>query len=249
MTDRTRTITQPGRLLTSLRDRQLFASPEDRRRFVIHAVLAGVALATVTVLVGPRLAFLTDAAEIRRIVQGFGVWGPLALIALQASQVVLAPVPGQVLAVVAGYLYGPWWGTLYNLLGIVLGSTIAFWLAKRFGRPYVASIVHEDVLAGFDAIDDDHIRVALFVMFLVPGLPDDALCFVGGLTRIPLWQLVVLAAVGRAPAFFLVNVVGDLFGTGRAIEGLVLAGAVVAVSVIAYLHRGRLVGYLLTQEG
>jgi uncharacterized membrane protein YdjX (TVP38/TMEM64 family) len=223
---------------------RLFASRRARRRFLVHAAVVVAVVAVVATVAGPYLAVLGDAAALRAFVGRFGVWAPFVFVFLQAVQVVVAPVPGQLLAVAAGYLFGPWWGTLYNVAGITLGSTAAFWLSRRFGRAYVERIVHEDALARFDAFGDGYARPALFVAFLVPGLPDDLLCFVGGLTTVPLWQLVVLAAVGRTPAFFLANVVGGFLGAGRIDAALALAGVLVALSAIGYLHRDRLVGLL-----
>ena len=202
-------------LLDRLRERfggvRIFASSRSRTRFVVHALVVAAGLAVAGVLLGPHLAFLTDARAVRTFVRGYGVWAPVVLIALQAVQVVAAPVPGQVLAVVAGYLFGAWWGTLYNMIGITIGSTVAFWLSRRYGRAYVEDIVHEGALERFDAIGDDYARPALFFLFLIPGLPDDVICFAGGLTDIPLWQLVVLAvvgpAVGRSRLFVLALVV------------------------------------------
>jgi len=232
-------------LLDRLRERfggvRIFASSRSRTRFVVHALVVAAGLAVAGVLLGPHLAFLTDARAVRTFVRGYGVWAPVVLIALQAVQVVAAPVPGQVLAVVAGYLFGAWWGTLYNMIGITIGSTVAFWLSRRYGRAYVEDIVHEGALERFDAIGDDYARPALFFLFLIPGLPDDVICFAGGLTDIPLWQLVVLAVVGRAPAFFLVNVVGAMLGTGRFEAAIAITVVLSGLTLLGYLYRDRLV--------
>jgi uncharacterized membrane protein YdjX (TVP38/TMEM64 family) len=185
---------------------------------------------------------VTDADAVRAFILRYGIWGPLVLIALQAGQVVLAPIPGQVLAVVAGFLYGAWWGTLYNMIGITIGSAIAFWLARRFGRTYVEGIIAADKLETFDAVDDDYAALGLFVLFLFPGLPDDVLCFIGGLTSIPFWKLVAIAVLGRAPAFFLVNVVGEFAESGDFTAAIVLSLALIALSVLAYLQRDSIVG-------
>jgi uncharacterized membrane protein YdjX (TVP38/TMEM64 family) len=226
----------------------IFKSARSRRRFVLHLTVAVVLLAGLTVLVHRHLNVLTDAEALRAFIRRYGIWGPLVLVALQTGQVVLAPIPGQILAVVAGYLFGAWWGTLYNMIGITIGSAIAFWIARRYGRAYVEGIVHEEALDQFDAIDDDYAGLTLFLLFLFPGLPDDVLCFAGGLTTIPLWKLVVIAIVGRAPAFFLVNVVGDFVGTGQFLAALVLTAALLALSALAFLNRDRLVGYFGESE-
>ncbi|MGQ4556316.1 VTT domain-containing protein [Halobellus sp. GM3] len=230
-----------GPLRSRLGETQLFASAADRRRFLLHSTVAVVAVAVGVVLLRRRLAFLTSASELREFIRGYGVWAPLVLIGLQTLQVVLAPVPGQILAVVAGYLFGAWWGTLYNMIGITLGSAVAFWLSRRFGRSYVERVVSDEALDTFDSVNDGYVRLSLFVFFLIPGLPDDVLCFAGGLTKLPLWQLVLIAAVGRAPAFFLANVVGDFLGTEQVAAAVGLAAGVLLLSAIGYLNRDRIV--------
>jgi uncharacterized membrane protein YdjX (TVP38/TMEM64 family) len=201
----------------------------------VTAFLVGAA-----VLLRRQVAFLTDVEAARAYVRGFGVWAPLAVIVLQALQIVLAPIPGQVLGAVAGYLFGPWWGTLYNMIGITVGSTAAFWLSRRFGRAYVERMVADDALATFDAFVERRGLASLFVLFLIPGLPDDALCFLGGLTPIPIRKLVVVAIVGRTPAFFLVNVLGDRVAAGDVRTAVALFVLVAVLSVLGYLKRDRI---------
>jgi uncharacterized membrane protein YdjX (TVP38/TMEM64 family) len=219
---------------------RLFASPRARRRVLLHLLLVILLFVGATVLLRRQVAFLADAEAARAYVRSFGVWAPLVLIVLQALQVVLAPVPGQVLAAVAGYLFGPWWGTLYNVVGIGIGSTAAFWLSRRFGRAYVERMVAEDALTTFDGFVERRGLLSLFVLFLIPGLPDDAICFVGGLTPIPLRRLVVVAVVGRAPAFFLANVFGDLLATGETEVAVGLLVLIAGLSALGYANRDRI---------
>lgn len=223
---------------------RVFKSPRARRRFLVHLLVAAAIVAGLLVLARRELAFLFSASEARAFVASFGLWAPVVLIVLQAAQVVLAPVPGQVLAVVAGYLFGPWWGTLYNMVGITIGSTAAFWLSRRYGRAYVERVVHPDSLERFDGIGDHHALVSLFILFLIPGLPDDVLCFVGGLTTVPLRRLVVIAVIGRAPAFFLANVFGGLVGTGERTMAVLVLALAVGLSVLGYLYRDQIVDAL-----
>lgn len=230
-----------NRVWTRLGNIRVFASSRSRRHFIVHLFVLVLAFLAATVVVQRHFAFLTDTPALREFIRGYGLLAPVVLVALQAVQVVVAPVPGQVLAVVAGYLFGVWWGTLYNMIGITIGSTIAFWISRRYGRAYVENIVQEEALARFDAVSDDYGQAALFFLFLVPGLPDDVICFAGGLTDIPLWQLVVLAVIGRAPAFFLVNVVGDMLGTGNILTAVVLAVVLVVISAVGYRYRDLLI--------
>ncbi|MFW6003019.1 MAG: TVP38/TMEM64 family protein [Halanaeroarchaeum sp.] len=220
---------------------RIFVSTAARNRLVLHAILVTVVFVVLVFVFRVQLEFLTDSRAIRETIREFGRMAPLVLVALQAIQVVVAPIPAQALAAVAGYLFGPWWGTLYNMIGITIGSTAAFWLSRRFGRSYVERMIDEETLGAVDEYVAQHGLVSLFVLFLIPGLPDDALCFVGGLTQIPLWKLVVIAVVGRAPAFFLVNVFGDLVARGNGYAALLLFVFFVALSLAGYLGRDRIV--------
>ncbi|AZH25502.1 TVP38/TMEM64 family protein [Haloplanus aerogenes] len=219
---------------------RLFASPHARRRVAVHAFVLCLLFVGAAVLFRRHAAFLTDAEAARAYVRGFGVWAPLVLISLQALQIVLAPIPGQVLGAVGGYLFGPWLGTLYNMIGITIGSTAAFWLSRRFGRSYVERMIDDDALATFDTFVEQRGLLSLFVLFLIPGLPDDILCFLGGLTPIPIRKLVVVAIVGRTPAFFLANVFGDLLATGDIGAALGLLVLVGGLSLFGYLNRKRI---------
>ena len=120
--------------MDDIRPPRVFRSSTARRRFLLHAVVVTVAALVAGSVVIDQFEFLLEPEEARSFVASFGLFAPAVLILLQAMQVVFAPIPGQVLAVVAGYLFGPWWGTLYNVIGITIGSTAAFWLSRRYGR-------------------------------------------------------------------------------------------------------------------
>lgn len=219
---------------------RLFTSPRARRQVVVHLLVVAVLFVAAAVLFRQYVTVLSDAEAARAYVRSFGAWAPVALIVLQALQIVLAPVPGQVLAAAGGYLFGPWWGTLYNMIGVTIGSTAAFWLSRRFGRAYVERMIDPDALATFDSFVERRGLLSLFVLFLIPGLPDDAICFVGGLTPLPLRKLVLVAIVGRTPAFFLANVLGDLVATGDIELAAGLFVLITVLSVFGYLNRDRI---------
>jgi uncharacterized membrane protein YdjX (TVP38/TMEM64 family) len=145
---------------------------------------------------------------LRTILIGWGWWGPLALIGLQVAQVLIAPLPGQVLGLVGGYVYGPWLGTLINMTGTLLGSGLAMALARRFGRPLVQRFVSPQWLDRLDGLAVKRGAAVFFLIFLLPFLPDDAACFVAGLSPLPLKELLLLAAIGRLPGVFIPNWLG-----------------------------------------
>jgi len=152
-----------------------------------------------------------------------GLWAPLAIVLLQIAQVLLAPIPGQVVGVAAGYLFGAPLGTFYSLLGTGVGSWIALSLARAYGRPLVERLVPQQTLAWLDAGAQRRGLFFFVLVFLLPFLPDDLACLAGGLTRIPIPALVAVAVTGRIPGL----VVSSWLGANT--EGLSVAQWVVLI--------------------
>jgi uncharacterized membrane protein YdjX (TVP38/TMEM64 family) len=151
----------------------------------------------------PLAALFADRERVANAVRGAGAWGPLLLIGLTVAQVIAAPIPGQAVNFVAGYLYGFWLGGLLSWLGLVLGSILAMTLARVGGRPLVARLLPPRALARLDDFARDRGLAFFFVLFVLPFLPDDLACFAAGLTSLPLPALFVVAVAGRIPGVML----------------------------------------------
>jgi uncharacterized membrane protein YdjX (TVP38/TMEM64 family) len=223
---------------------KLFATPTHRNRTLLRVGLLVALLAGATLAVRTAAPELLDPRALRGFVLGFGSLAPVAFVLLQATQVVVAPVPGQVVGLAGGYLFGPIRGTVYSLLGVALGSTVVFVLSRRYGRPYVERMIVPETVAEFDEFVDSAGLPGLFFVFLIPGLPDDAVCFLAGLTRIPIRRLVAIAVVGRAPGFLLIAIAGADLAASRGSAALWLLGGLSAVSLAGYLYRDRIVAGL-----
>jgi uncharacterized membrane protein YdjX (TVP38/TMEM64 family) len=219
--------------------RRVFRSATARRRTLLVAGAATLAFALAAWLVVTRAPFLLDEEWVRGQVAAAGAFAPLVFVAVQTVQVVLAPVPGQALGAVGGYLFGGLAGTVYSLVGVLVGSLVAFELARRFGRPLVERVADPDALAGFDDFVDRHGRVGLFVAFLFPTFPDDLLCFVAGVSGVRRRDLLVLVLVGRTPSFALAAYAGDGAAQGQywLVASLVAVLALLTVLVGRYRER------------
>jgi uncharacterized membrane protein YdjX (TVP38/TMEM64 family) len=177
------------------------------RTIVILGLLA-LAVAALFIWHQPFLSFFADRTTVQEFVTRFGYWAPLAAILLHVAQVLLAPIPGQVVDAVNGYLFGAAWGTLYSLVGVIIGSSLAMALARRFGRPWAERLIKRETLERLDGYSQQRGALFFFLIFLFPFLPDDVVCFLAGLTPLPLLELVVLAAIGRLPGVVVANFMG-----------------------------------------
>ena len=175
----------------------------------ILGIAALVALGAATWRWGGAIwSLFRDRAALQAWVASFGAWAPLVGIALNAVQVIVAPIPGQVIGLANGYLFGVWLGTFYSLLGVMLGTGIVLVLTRRWGRPLVVKLVSNTQLEKLDRLVARRGALFFFLIFLLPFLPDDLTCFAIGLTDLPLGQMLVLIAIGRLPGLIIASWVG-----------------------------------------
>ncbi|WP_135825075.1 TVP38/TMEM64 family protein [Halorussus ruber] len=213
---------------------RLFSSAEARRRSVILLVAAAAALVAVYAGLRRYAPFVFHPEELRTWVEGFGVLAPVVFTLLQTAQVVVAPIPGQGVALVAGYLFGPVLGTVYSLVGVLLGSAIAFTLADRYGRDFVEEILDEAAIDRFDGFVDRVGIPGLVALVAVPGLPDDVICFLAGITNWRLRTFMVAITIGRLPAYVLTVYAGGKLASGRFVSAMAILGVVIGISAVGY---------------
>lgn len=219
---------------------KFFSSRRARRDFVIRAALVTAVLLAFTALIKIEFGFLLDPTEARNGVAQFGFYAPLVFILVQIIQVIVAPIPGQITALVSGYLFGIWKGTLYSMAGIAIGSLVAFQLSRMYGRPYVEKVLDDHVIDEFHRFAQKRGELALFIIFLVPGLPDDAICFLAGLTDIDIRKFLAILLVARTPSFFLSSLAGSSFATAQVKLGFAILVLGAMFSLAVYYWRNHL---------
>lgn len=165
------------------------------------ALLVGmVVVVAVLLTLGKQVAgYLPQFAE---WVESLGVWGPVAFIVGYAVATV-AFVPGSVLTLAAGGIFGLWKGTGLVLVGATLGATLAFLVSRYGARGWVETRIRGN--QRFEAIDravgKDGFKVVTLLR-LSPVFPFNLLNYALGLTQVRLGHYVA-ACLGMLPGTFL----------------------------------------------
>ena len=81
--------------------------------------------------------------------------------------------------------FGLWKGLYLSMFGLAVGSLIAISASRLLGERLVRKFVPQPVLSKFDYLMTEGGITNFFMIFLLPALPDDAICFIAGLTRGP----------------------------------------------------------------
>jgi len=152
-------------------------------------------------------AVLGSPEAARAWVLGFGAYAPIAFFGLQVLQVVIAPLNDFVINISGGFLFGPWLGFAINYTGWILGAVVVFFLARTVGIPFVRLFIREDKIEQYNRIVAQG-QYIIFVLFLLPGPPDDLLVYVVGLSRsfkfrTFLWMIVISKVPGKLVTSFI----------------------------------------------
>lgn len=179
------------------------------------------------------LQALGQAETLTRIVNWLGWAGPLGLILINAAQIVIAPLPNYAIFVVAGLLYGPFWGGVYGIAGMLLGGVCAMLLTRRFGRPLAERMVGAERLDRWNRMQATQSVVSWSILFLAPV--GDIPYFLAGLAQVSVGKVVAISAITRGPTIFLIAVASS-GATGMTWSQLVLVilGLVIIFGLLAF---------------
>lgn len=197
------------------------------------------------VVMGIALAILyrdqLDASVLEQWVASAGAAGPLVFMLIYAVGTVFF-MPGSVLTLAGGALFGPVWGTLYNLTGATLGATLAFLVARYLASDWVEEKTGGRLKQLKDGVEGESWRFVAFVR-LVPLFPFNLLNYALGLTRIRLSHYIIASYLCMLPGAIAYTYLGfalkEAVGGEGDIKEMIQIGvfAVALLAVVAYLPR------------
>jgi len=185
--------------------------------------------------------FLADPKKAIEFINSFHPYDDLVFIALQIFQVLIAGVlPAELTGFVGGYLYGPVLGTIYSTIGLSIGSWLAFLLARIYGLPLVRRVVKASVMERYDHFMEQRGPSISFILFLLPGFPKAALCYIIGLSPMRIWTFMAVSTSGRLFGTILLTVSGSSVRNNQGVVLLAILVIVGTIFLLAYFYRERL---------
>jgi len=152
--------------------------------------------------------FFVNQEAIRDFVNQFGIFSPLAFILIQVLQVVVTPFSHYAVSIAGGFIFGTWQGFIYNWIGRVIGTAIAFYLARFFGRKIIKHVVKPETIEKYDYYFDKG-KILLFLAYFLPVFPDDELSYLAGLSAMKPKIFLPLMAIGHVSGSLALAYVGN----------------------------------------
>ena len=208
------------------------------------------------VIVAAAWPYITDVFSeggVERLVervQNAGPAGVLILLGMQFLQIVVAFIPGEVVQLAAGLMYGPWLGALIILVGCVISSTIIYKLVHALGAPFVQGMVSTEHLEKFRAFEKSgKLDIVVFILFLIPGMPKDVFTYIVPLTDMPYKKFITLTTIGRIPGVVGSTYAAAGFASGEVVGPIVVLILLAVIAVVAIVFRDKILGAFHKGDG
>lgn len=148
--------------------------------------------------------------DLNRITEWLRDLGPLGgllyIIVYTVRPLVLFPATP--LTLYGGYVFGAFWGTIYDIIGAGAGALLSFYITRKWGRNSFQRILRNKKLQSFDQKAEEKGFMVVLYMRLMPFFPFDGVSYGAGLSKIRFWDYTWGTLIGIIPGAVIYNVFG-----------------------------------------
>lgn len=222
--------------------------------FRFGGLIAFLALMVVImVLLWPYIHEVFEPGGLSRVIDDVRNAGPLGfliLLAMQFMQIVVAFIPGEVVQMAAGMMYGPWLGAAVILLGCIISSAFVFAVVHRLGAPFVQDMVPTKYLDKFRAFEESgKLSIVVFILFLIPAMPKDTFTYLVPLTNMRMRDFLVLSNVGRIPGIVISTYAANGLVDGNITQSIIIFAVVAVIAIVAIVFRDKIMNLFHHDKG
>ena len=176
--------------------------------------------------------------SIKKFIMSYGAYALAVFIMLQILQVIAFFIPGELVQIAGGYIYGTALGGVVSLIGITTGSAIAYTIANVYGKPFVKKFISEKNFKFIERILElGSKRFVVFLIYMIPGIPKDIVAYICGISSINFKEFIVYSTLGRIPCIFLSSYFGSQLIAGNKLL-LILIGVAATLIFIIGMFKG-----------
>ncbi|MBA1326110.1 TVP38/TMEM64 family protein [Enterococcus faecium] len=175
------------------------------RKLINFISIIGLGLSIALTIYFINLGVFKDLNALRGLVGDSIILGPIIFVFIQILKVVIPIIPGGISTAAGVLIFGPYAGFIYNYIGICIGSIIIFLLGRRYGKPFILSMISDKTYNKYIGwLDNQNRFEKLFALAIfLPVAPDDALCLMAGLTNMTVKRYTLIILIAKPLSIFL----------------------------------------------
>ena len=193
----------------------------------------------------PLLFSLQDSENqeaFKNFIEKLGWKGWFVMLGIQILQIFIAFIPGEVVEILSGLLYGTFGGLLICLIGIALGTILIYYIVKLFANKYTSKF--KDKLKTYSFLNNPKkIHLYFFILFLIPGIPKDIFLYLVPFLPIKLSTFILVASFARIPSILSSTIIGNSLATGNYIISIVIFSVFAIIGIIAIVFNDKIMSF------
>ena len=205
-------------------------------------------LAIIIYFAWPWIADAFEEGGVERMVerlQNAGPAGVFILLGMQFLQIIVAFIPGEIVQLAAGLMYGPIAGSFIILLGCLFSAAIIYKLVHVLGAPFVQGMVSTEHLEKFRRFEESgKLDTVVFILFLIPAMPKDVFTYLVPLTDMDMKRFLTLTTIGRIPGVVASTYIASAWAAGNTVGSVVVGVVALSIALCAFVFRDK----ILTME-
>lgn len=181
-----------------------------------------------------RILMNGDEERTREYFKKFGVWGPLAIILFIILQMFLIIFPSWLPIIIAVMAYGFWWGILISLTGVILASTIGYYIGVKLKGVFLQKIIGEKNLKKMHFWIYNYAFGSVVLFRISPFLSNDAISFLAGMFEMKYKRFITATLAGMVPLTLAVGYFSE--DTQKLKDGLYWIGGAGLIAYAVYIY-------------
>jgi len=175
---------------------------------------------------------LGSPREIKHFILSYGGYSALAFLVIYSLKPVLMILPASLFSILAGNIFGPYYGLMLSMAGSFFAATLAFYLANKLGKSFVDKLLKGKALKLDSDIEKYGFKIIL-LMRLAFVFPHDPLSYAAGLSKMKYKDFILGTVLGIFPEMICFSFLGKSFERPFSFKILFPIISVIIVAVIA----------------
>ena len=179
-------------------------SLKKKRSLIRYTTIMGIIFTVIASFFIAQSSFFKPGGGFNELLEKLGIIGPIVFIFLQITQTIYPIIPMGLTNVIGNLVFGTWLGFLCNVTGMLIGSSINFYLGRRFGESVVKAFISDEQYEKYiSKIGDSNAFERLIIIgFILPVFPDDIFCMISGMSKLTFKRFFILVLLCRPISLF-----------------------------------------------
>lgn len=179
-------------------------SLKKKRTLIRYTTIMGIIFTVIASFFIAQSSFFKPGGGFNELLEKLGIIGPIVFIFLQITQTIYPIIPMGLTNVIGNLVFGTWLGFLCNVTGMLIGSSINFYLGRRFGESVVKAFISDEQYEKYiSKIGDSKAFERLIIIgFILPVFPDDIFCMISGMSKLTFKRFFIQVLLCRPISLF-----------------------------------------------